>query len=307
VSQFEGLEVWRGGVNTWECDDNGHLNVRFYVARASEGLVGLAGALGMDGAFHAGADATLLIKEQHIRFLREARPGAALHMLAGVVSIEGDEARVLQLLFHSLTGELAASFQTVISHVTSREGRAFPWSARTLARAVDLTMAIPPRAAPRSVALAPVACAPSLAEADRLGLVALASGAFGATDVDAFGRMRPELFIGRVSDGVPRLRAVLGDLRAPPAHVGGAVVEYRLIHRDWPRAGDRFEIRSGLAGLAGDAQRIIHWMLDPVSGKAWGSAEAIAVRLDLRARRMIPLDDETRALAMAATVPGLGL
>ena len=27
-----GLEVWRGGVNTWECDEMGHLNVRFYVA-----------------------------------------------------------------------------------------------------------------------------------------------------------------------------------------------------------------------------------------------------------------------------------
>ena len=34
-----GVEVWRGGVNTWECDEMGHLNVRFYVARAMEGLV----------------------------------------------------------------------------------------------------------------------------------------------------------------------------------------------------------------------------------------------------------------------------
>ena len=40
-----GIEVWRGCVNTWECDEMGHLNVRFYVARAMEGLVGLAAAL----------------------------------------------------------------------------------------------------------------------------------------------------------------------------------------------------------------------------------------------------------------------
>jgi acyl-CoA thioester hydrolase len=307
VSEFNGLEVWRGSVNTWECDAMGHLNVRFYVARAAEGLVGLAGALGMEGAFRAGADATLLIKEQHIRFLREARPGAALHMLAAIASIEGDEARVLQLLIHSRTGELAATFQTVVSHVTSREGRAFPWSAHTLALARGLMMAIPERAAARTITLAPVQCAASLAEADRMGLVRLGAGAFGATDVDSFGRMRPEIFIGRVSDGVPRLREVLGDPGEPPAHIGGAVVEYRLIHLDWPRAADRFEIRSGLVGIAGNAQRIVHWMVDPNSGRAWGSSEAVAVRLDLQARRIVPLDDEARRLATAAIVQGLGL
>jgi acyl-CoA thioester hydrolase len=140
-----------------------------------------------------------------------------------------------------------------------------------------------------------------------MGLVRLGAGAFGATDIDPFGRMRPEMFIGRVSDGVPRLREVLGDQGERPAHVGGAVVEYRLIHLDWPGAGDRFEIRSGLVGIVGNAQRIVHWMLDPASGKAWGSAEAIAVRLDLQARRMIPLDDAARELAMAAIVPGLSL
>jgi len=307
VDEFNGLEVWRGSVNTWECDAMGHLNVRFYVARAIEGLVGLAGAIGMEGAFRVGADATLQVREQHIRFLREARPGAAMHMVAGLISLEPSEARVLQLLIHSQTGELAATFQTVIGHVTTREGRAFPWSQRTAALAQGLMMRVPDRAQPRSVSLAPVQCAAGLARADLLNLVRLGAGAFGADECDVFGRIRPELFIGRVSDGVPRLREVIGESGEQPAHIGGAVVEYRLIHLDWPRAGDRFEIRSGLAGLAGSAHRIVHWMLDPISGRAWGSAEAVAVRLDLEARRMVPLDDSARARASAAIIPGLGL
>ena len=33
-----GPVVWRGGVNTWECDEMGHMNVRFYLAKAMEGL-----------------------------------------------------------------------------------------------------------------------------------------------------------------------------------------------------------------------------------------------------------------------------
>ena len=35
------IEVLRSGVNTWECDQMGHMNVRFYVAKMMEGLAEL--------------------------------------------------------------------------------------------------------------------------------------------------------------------------------------------------------------------------------------------------------------------------
>src|SRR2546421_309752 len=70
----EAVEVWRGSVAMWECDAMGHLNVGFYVAKSVEGLAALAAELGMPGAFAADARATLIVREQHIRFLREARP-----------------------------------------------------------------------------------------------------------------------------------------------------------------------------------------------------------------------------------------
>lgn len=77
------MEIWGGGVNTWECDEMGHLNVRFWVAKALEGLGGLAARLGMPRAFSTGAEATLVVREKHMRFLREARAGAALIMKIG--------------------------------------------------------------------------------------------------------------------------------------------------------------------------------------------------------------------------------
>ena len=45
------LEVWRGAVNAWTCDEMGHMNVRFYLAHALEGLAGVALALGLDDAY----------------------------------------------------------------------------------------------------------------------------------------------------------------------------------------------------------------------------------------------------------------
>ena len=164
VSDLAGLELWRGGVNTWECDEMGHLNVRFYVARAMEGLTGLASALGLAGAFRSHADTTLQVREQHIRFLREARPRAALHMVGGLIEIGECEARLFQMLVHSNSGEPAASFQTTVVHVTARDTRPFAWSDRTRALAEGLRMEPPAGTGPRSLDLAPSQSLASLAE-----------------------------------------------------------------------------------------------------------------------------------------------
>ena len=308
----DGIEIWRGGVNTWECDEMGHMNVRFYVTKAVEGLVGLAAALGLPHAFTAHAGSTLMIREQHIRFLREAHAGAALHMTGGVLEMGDDEARVLMLLWHSDSGALAASFQTVIAHVTPAQGRAFPWPKRTLDLAEGLTIAMPDQARARSISLAPVDSLAGLARADALDLVRIAQGAVSPGDCDLYGRMRPEQFIGRVSDGIGRLirsfrETIVSQAAETPQRVGGAVLEYRLIHFDWPRAGERLEIRSGLKDAAARTMRMVHWMIDPESGKAWGASEAVAVTFDLDARKIVPISDAARAELMTHAKAGLAL
>lgn len=309
---MEGAELWRGGVNTWECDEMGHMNVRFYVAKAVEGLATLAALIGMPDAFRADATSTLLVREQHIRFLKEAHAGAALHMVGGVVEMGESDARLVQLLVHSGSGDVAASFQTVVTHATAREGVAFPWSERTRRKAAALTMAVPEKARSRSVALDPVETTGSLARADELGLMRIGLGALSPQECDVFGRMRPELFIGRVSDGigglVGPLRAIVAD-NAPnrPARTGGAVLEYRLVQLDWPRAGERFELRSGLVGVDGRTMRLVHWMLDPETGKVWGTSEAVAITFDLDARKAVPIEDAAREAMMQTAKVGLAL
>ena len=306
------IEVWRGGVNSWELDEMGHMNVRYYGARAVEGLVGLAAALEMPRAFSADADATLLVREQHIRFLREARAGAPLYMTGAVLEIGETDARLLLQLFHSATGERAATYRILVSHVTARDARPFAWSHRTREAAAALTMQTPEQAAPRSVNDDPVTTLASTDRAESLGLTHASAGAFGAQDCDVFGRMRPELVIGRISDGMGN---VLGGMRMPappsedgtPGRTGGAVLEYRLIHWDWPRAGDRFLVRSGLAGVEARSQRLVHWMLDPATGRPWATAEAIAISLDLQARKIIPYSDAHRAFLQTRLKPGLAL
>lgn len=309
---YPGVEIWRGGVNTWECDEMGHMNVRFYVTRAMEGLAGLAALFGLPHAFAPGAGATLLVRDQHIRFLRECHAGAALHMVGGVIEMGEDEARLLQLLVHSRSGEIAATFQTTVAHVTPGEARPFPWPTRTRERAEALKVEVPEQAAARSIALGPVDSQASLERAEALGLLRIALGAIGRADVDSFGRMGVEQFIGRVSDGIPSIigayrETVAEKAAGKPRRVGGAVLEYRLVHLDWPRAGDRVEIRSGLAGFDARTKRMVHWMLDPETGKAWGASEAIAITFDLDTRKIVPISEEAQAQLKAHVTPGLTL
>ena len=311
-SQSWGVEVWRGGVNTWECDENGHMNVRFYVVKAMETLAGLAAALGMPRAYATNTNATLMVREQHIRFRREAHPGAALHMRGAVLEMGETDARLLLVMYHSNTGEPAATYQTVVSHVTPRGGRPFPWPSATRDQAAALTVALPEVAAARSVDLAPFQSTASLARAEALGLVTLGAGTILAHDCDVFGRMATEQFIGRVSDGISRItHHIRGQIRAAaadyPERVGGAVLEYRLVQLAWPRAGDHLVLKSGLAGVTDRTQRMVHWMLDPFSGGVWGVAEAVAVTLDLDTRKIVPVSASAQAALQGIMVPGLTL
>lgn len=307
-----GVEIWRGGVNTWDCDEMGHMNVRHYVVRAQEGLIGMAAELGLPHAFSPHANATLLVKEQHIRFLREAHAGAPLYMLGGVIEMGECEARILQLLIHPASGELAATFQTTVVHATPRDGQPFPWPKVARERAEALKVEVPERAQARSIDLSPFTPTASLAQADALRLSRIGLGGLLPSDCDVFGRMRTEQFIGRVSDGIgtfihPFRDVVVEHADHKPQRMGGAVLEYRIVHLAWPRAGDRIEIRSGLLGTDARTMRVVHWMLDPATGEPWGTSEAVAITFDLDARKVVPVTDAARAALSAYEVKGLAL
>ena len=298
--QNEGIEVWRGGVNPWQCDQMGHMNVRFYVAHASEGLAGVAAALGMAGAYSPAATSTLVIREHHIRFLREALAGAALHMNAGVLRMDDAEADVLQILRYSGTEEPSAVFHTRLAHARATDGQAFRWPRSAQARAEQIKVEAPPGLGPRSLTPCEPVGAPSLERAEALGLVRYGAGAFMPQDCDAFGRVQAHQIMGRMGDGaaqaIARTREAVGPIAAGEQPVGLAVVEYRLVYLGWPRAGDRYDVRSGLRVAEPRRLGWTHWMLDPQTGRPWAVAIGVVVPFDMQLRKTLTLPDEALAV-----------
>lgn len=302
------IELWRGSVNTWECDEMGHMNVRFYVARAQEGLGALAHHLGLRHASGRDARAILAPRDCHIRFLKEARPGDPLFMRGGVAEVGETSLLVYQELVHTGTGAVSATLRTIVEHRDPTSGRAFAWSQRSRIAAEALQVAIPAHAAARSIDLSrpPGAIAPG----DAAMLTRVGLGVVTPDQLDATNRMRIELFIGRVSDAVPNMlaswrnamteavRAADGVARRP----GGAVLEYRLIYRGAADLGDLLEVRSAIVSVGEKSYTLIHWILDAATGEVLCTCEAVAVTFDLIARKVLTIPDRFREALQAQAV-----
>jgi len=280
----EGVEVWRGAVAPFECDEAGRIEARFLLGRAMEGLAGLAAELGMADAFAASANSTLAVREHHIRFLSEARAGAPLTMRAGVLSMGEDEAEVLQVLRHGRTGEPCAAFLTRIAHVSVREPRIFAWSARARAAAAPLTLDAPAFARPNGLTGGPAQPTAALELAEALGLPVTGRGVVQPHECDVFGRLRPDAVMGRCAEAAAH---VLDGAARPAkgARAGRVLTEARILYLRAAAAGARLELRSAAAGVAGGLQRFTHWLFDPSDGEPWASAMVLGAGFEPDAAR----------------------
>lgn len=304
--------VWRGGVATWECDEMGHMNTRFYVARCMEGVAMLFGLAGLPRLFAPGAATTLTVASMHIRFLRELRAAACVHVSAGFTALGTDSASVVAVMYNSQTGERAATFRIDIRHVASDDGTAQPWPVHFVEQAGGQLAEIPAIALPRGVSEAPRATSASLQRAEALNLLGVGMGAVDATGCDPFGRMLPHAFVGAMADGVRNIITPLRELaqrhsdRSGP-HFGSAALEFQIVNSGWPRAGDCYDIRAGLEKADARTQSLITWMLDPFTGRSFGAMQVIAICFDLEARKLMPVSAAALEEMDGLVVPSLSL
>jgi acyl-CoA thioester hydrolase len=290
----------------------GHMNVRFYVAKAMEGAFGFFAATGLPDVARPGAPATVRVLSHHIRFHREARPGEPLAMTAHVAQLSGTGLTLCQTLTHP-DGRVCATFLAELAHVATETGKPFPWTSRVAQRLPDLVREVPEAARPRSLTTSHGPTAPSLGAADALGLTITGRGLVAPADVDCHGLMRTELVIGRISDSVPnlmfgwreRLTAQAAETTGRPVRSGAAVLEFRLDYRAWPAVGDRIELRSAVSDVGDKTQTLTHWLLDPLSGAAWATAKAVAVSFDLDTRKTLPIPPAERSALLALRVEGV--
>ena len=307
------IEVYRGSPNTWECDEMGHMNVRFYAAKMMEGIGAFAAYAGMPHAFLTNAYSTLRPSDNHIRFIREAHAAHPFYMTAGVLDVTDSSVKVYLELRHG-DGRPCATYQVWLDHIDTITETPFPWSPKARAAFEDIKTDFDPKLGPRSVSMETVpAASATMEDADKIGAPIIGRGLILPDQCDALGWMKPEFFLGRVSDSVPNLlhdwrqsisRETLDQTDSDETTpMGAAVLEYRLIYRKWPRAGDLFVMRSAIGQQSGKTHGLFHWMLDPKTGDAWMTSQVAAINFDLETRKAIepptPMKDAFKKIAPA--------
>jgi acyl-CoA thioester hydrolase len=289
-------EFWRGSAEAWECDEMGHLNVRYWIARCMDGLAVLAEEIGCNGAFGLGATATLVPTRQHIKFMREAKAGAPLFLRGGIVSLTTHELVLYTEMVHSFSGDIGATFITTLAHVEAKTARPFPFPSRTAQLAKALEVVVPGHGLPRSISLEDIMAQGSVATAEQAGFSRIGVAGVRACDVDGFDRLLAEQMIGRVSNAMPNLlsqwredaTAEMSEIDGLARVAGAAVLEYRLDYLAWPTRGDLTAVYSGLSAVDEKTITLLHWIMDPLTGAPWCVCKALAVTLDLKARKIVP-------------------
>jgi len=275
------LLSYRGSVNRWECDENDHLNVRFCEEKLWQTLVGGLLELDLISATEVD-DLPARITCQHLRFQQESRIATPISGFVSLLSTAvSKEFNVLAQLRHSVSGEPLCSALVAISGLAHGEATVSEEEiTHGLPRGIDAD-------SPYHVL--------NLAAALEKGFVVTGRGVIQPNECTTSGCLLPYNYMARTSDSMPNLWSHLaGDERVTDAE-GGAVVEFRRHYHQPLREHQALVVVSGLLGAQGKIQRFGHLLFDARTQQCYASAQAVAVRMDLQARKAIALSEEDLA------------
>ena len=295
------LDSWAGEATNWQCDELGHLNMRYYPAKAEEATQFLFIHLGLVNAFRAGAPSTVRTRELTVCYLKESRPGARLFIRSGITRLGETDADLVHVLEHA-DGTRSATIQERVEHIYRRTGEAFRWPNR-LRDAAPAAQVAPNDVGPRGLPDLAVE-APNLARSTATGTSRIGAGVFQSSEANTFGEIRPFNLFGRVSESVGNFREGWPEAygegglysvgrdpgQEPESRYSGVLLEMRAhLHRP-ALPGQAYIIRSGLLSAGGSIRNLVHHIHDPASGDNLASLVATSAMFDLRARKLVRPD-----------------
>jgi acyl-CoA thioester hydrolase len=282
------IPTFATAVNTWQCDENDHLNVQFYTEFGHEASAHLLHRLGLGPVARRAAGLSVRVCDDHIRYLREFRVIEPVAVRSAPVEVGERTLVVYHEVQNAADGALAATIRRRIESST-------PWSDAFRARAEAARIETPPSARPRSVGVPPL---PSieLEDAERIGLIMVGCTTIKPAECDEHGVFLPRHQFGRYSDAAPMLWNHLGFDRTAMQDRGEGTVVVETLHsyRAPLGAGTLLVVMSGLAGFTDKILKIAHYAFDAESGRLAACSEAVAMKFDQRARKIMPFSVEDR-------------
>ena len=283
------IPTFSTAVNTWQCDENDHLNVQFYTEFAHEASAHLLARLGFGPRTQSATGATTAALDDHVRYLREFRVVEPVEVHSAPVEVGERHLVAYHEVRNPAGGHVAATIKRRI--VCSEK-----WPADFRARAEAAIVELPQAARARSVGRLDLPDL-TLAQAAGIGLVEVGRTQITPDECDERAEFLPRHQFGRYSDGAPVLWNHLGfDRAAMQERQEGSVVVEMLNHYRRPlRAGDLAVVMSGLAAFTDKVLVFTHFLFEAESGTLAACAEAVGMKFDQKVRKIMPFSPEDRA------------
>jgi acyl-CoA thioester hydrolase len=286
VSTSRLIPTFATAVNTWQCDENDHLNVQFYTEFGHEASAHLLHRLGFGPRAQRAMGLSVRASEDHIRYLREFRVVESVEVRSAPVEIAERTLVVYHEVLNAADGALGAT-------IRRRVESSAPWPNAFRARAEAARIEMPASARPRSVGTPPMPFL-SLEEAERIGLIMTGCATIKPAECDEAGVFLPRHQFGRYSDAAPMLWNHFGFDRAAMQERGEGTVVMETLHtyRSPLQAGTLLVILSGLADFTDKVLRLVHYAFDAESGTLAACSEGVSMKFDQRARKIMAFSAE---------------
>lgn len=272
------LETIRDTANSWECDENDHINVKSYAARFDIAVRSFLVEAGWQVPHRIG---------RLIRYHAELRGGEPVHGTTGMVALENGQVALEHRLFASQRPgtPLSATALDVLPNVSRDDLSAFNLPAPS-------AEALPKAGALAFTDMVDGATLAGLATTYR-GVIA--PTAFGAQTESANGAMlRDEYLVGMISDAATHAWALAGadDVWLRERGWGRAAVQLQLSYGARPTAGDVVVIKTGLRARSSKTISYRHHVVNAMSEELIAIADITSLMLNLETRRAMPWPDE---------------
>lgn len=299
--------TFRSSVNTWQCDENDHLNVQFYTAFGDDASIQWLSLNGLGPQAQARAGLRVQPVSDRIRYWKELRGQDSLEIHSAPVEVEPGRIALYHELRNSYDGDIAA---VMVRDVECRDaaGRAVPFPTALSDRAGAARMALPDAGKSRSIGRFGHPPELTLQQAQDMGMIEINRAVVAPEECDAFGRLRPRFHFSRFSDGAAILWHRMGFDRVAmrQRQQGSVVLETRTLYRRPIPVGTPTVVLSGLLDVSDKVLHFAHLLFDAETGTLCASGEAVGIQFDQQTRRSMALRAEDRERLGGRVVKGLG-
>lgn len=301
------IKTWVGECSAWECDGLGHLNMRHYMTKVHQARQMFFIRLGLNEAFKSDAYSTVRVRDLHIKYLGEARPDNPLYIETGLLELGKVDIRLCHMMFHG-DGRIAATIVENVEHISLRTKASFPWNARFRKASKPYHVEQPEPSKPRNLSYETKPQAPNEATLNKLGVKQIGTGVFQPHEIGLDGSATPQALMGRTTetishmmDGYPEFL----DAEYREGDKSGALLEAQVFLNRRAEAGDGYKFYSGLASGNSYTRKLIHNVVDVITGENFFSMIGDGCLFDLKARKLLKATEAQVAALQKNVVKGL--